>query len=330
MDEPASVTSLLIFARALYFGSGMMLVSAAVFGSLIPVPVGASASGQAWLKRFQRRLRAIFLTAAALLATAAVLWFWAAAAGMSGTSLRAALDSATMSTVLFQTRFGTVCEVRTGLFVLLAVLAWHDGAPGRWSGHLTRKIQSFMGLTAMALLASVAWTGHAGAAGGAAFPWTLIADSIHLLAAAIWPAGLLFFAWILSSGLSQQNPMPLSSLIVVARRFSAVSLAAVVVLAMTGFIDTFFLVHSFRAMVDTAYGRVLCLKITVFLIMLAIAAGNRFRLLPQLGRAIHAPAPAEAISVVSRLRRFVRLEVGLAAGIVLIVAFLGMLSPAAH
>jgi putative copper resistance protein D len=218
--------------------------------------------------------------------------------------------------------------VRMGLFVLLAVLAWFHGSARRFPGPRTHMIEGCATLMTAALLASVAWTGHAGAAGGGAFPWTLIADSIHLLAGAIWPAGLLFFAWILSSGLPQQNPMPLSDLIAVARRFSAVSLAAVVVLAATGLFDTFFLVHSLGAMVGTAYGRVLCLKIFVFFIMLVIAGWNRFRLLPLLASARDEPTPVTAMSVVRQLRHFVRFELGLAAGIVVIVAFLGTLPPA--
>jgi putative copper resistance protein D len=329
MDEPATVTGLLIFARAIYLGSGMVLVNAAVFRWLIlsraVVPTGGAT--QPWRERFRRRLRTTFLVSAALLAVATVLWFWAVAAEMSGTSLLDALDRTTWTTVLFQTHFGSVCEARIALFVLLAGPAWHFCRADSSLKYAAFPIDVATSLVSAALLASVAWTGHAGAMGGGAFPWTLIADSIHLLAGAIWPAGLLFFAWILSSTRARENPAPLPAATAIAQRFAVVSLAAVVVLTATGLVDTFFMVRSFGAMISTPYGRVLCLKLALFAVMLAFAGWNRFRLLPLLQAANEGTTRDRADFVLGQLRRFVRIELGLAAGIVIVVAFLGTMAP---
>jgi putative copper resistance protein D len=316
MDEPASVTSLLLLARTLYLGSGMLLVNATVFRWLILAP----GPGDASLPLFRRQLRGIFLVSAALLFIAAVLWFWATAAAMNGTSLADSVGYASWSPVLFQTRFGLVCEIRLGLFALLAVLAWNYR-------RRPPALEAATSLVAATLLVSVAWTGHAGAATGAAFPWTLIADSLHLLAGTIWPAGLLFFSWILSSGLIREAPTTAPVVIAIARRFSAVSLVAVLVLALSGVIEACFIMRSFDALVTTLYGRVLCLKLVVFAVMLALAAWNRFRLLPQLDPSQAELEPTSTVLVLHQLRRFVRIEWALAAGIIAIVALLGTLAP---
>jgi copper resistance protein D len=327
MDEPVSVTSLLLLARGLYLGSGMVLVNATVFRWLILAPVLATEPGGAGPISFRQRLRGTFLVSAALLFVAAILWFWATAADMGGTSLGEALDYGAWSPVLFQTRFGLVCEMRLGLFALLAALAWNFC---RMLGSQTRStpaLEGFTSLVAAALLASVAWTGHAGAAGGAAFPWTLIADSLHLLAGTVWPAGLLFFSWILSSCLTREAPTAAPLVIAIARRFSAVSLIAVIVLALTGTVEACFIVRSFGALVTTLYGRVLCLKLATFVAMLALAAWNRFRLLPRLTLGNDETKSTRPTIILRQLRRFVRIEWALAAGIIAIVALLGTLAP---
>jgi len=327
MDDPVSVTSLLLLARALYLGSGMVLVNATVFRWLILAPILATEPGDASLLRFQRRLHGTFLVSVALLFIAAVFWFWATAADMGGTSLDEALDYETWSPVLFQTRFGLVCEIRLGLFALLAALAWNYCRAIVSPHRPPRAIEAFISLVAAALLASVAWTGHAGAATGTAFPWTLIADSLHLLAGTVWPAGLLFFSWILSSCLAREAPAAAPLAVAIARRFSAVSLIAVIVLALTGTVEACFIVRSFGALVTTLYGRVLCIKLAVFTAMLALAAWNRFRLLPRLNLGNNETESTRSTLILRQLRRFVRIEWALAAGIIAIVALLGTLAP---
>ena len=322
----AMVASLLLLARALYLGSGMLLVNATVFRWLILAPALAPGPGDAAL-RSRQQLRGLFLVSAAMLFIASLLWFWATAAAMSGTSLGDALPYASWSPVLFQTRFGLVCEIRLGLFAGLATLAWSYCRAQSRPTRPSRALEAATCLLAAALLASVTWTGHAGAMSGAAFPWTLIADSIHLLAGTVWPAGLFFFSWILTSGLVRENPTAAPAVIAIARRFSVVSLVAVLVLAFSGTVEACFIVRSFRALATTPYGRVLCLKLIVFIVMLALAAWNRCRLLPQLTPARNETEPKRTLTILRQLRRFVRIEWALAAGIIAIVALLGTLAP---
>ena len=52
-------------------------------------------------------------------------------------------------------------------------------------------------ILAAALVTSLAWLGHAGASEDGHRPWMLACDVAHLLAAGVWPAGLLPFALLL-------------------------------------------------------------------------------------------------------------------------------------
>jgi copper resistance protein D len=90
--------------------------------------------------------------------------------------------------------------------------------------------------------------------------------------------------------------------------------------AVTGIINTSNLAGTVPALVDTEYGRLLLLKISIFIAILGPAAVNRLWLLPRL----------PATDAVRQLRRNVLLEIGLATAIVLIVGALGTMPPGEH
>jgi putative copper resistance protein D len=319
----AATSSLLILARALQFGAGMTLVTVAAFRAFVLLPSFARENDDARLALAPclRQLWQIFLFALVTYLVSGLLLFWTVAAGMSGSSLSDALNRGTLSTVLFQTRFGEVTLWRAGFLILFILVL-----PIRpWT--LRRRLSLIdiaSGLLAVALFVSIAWTGHAASAGGAAQPWTLAADALHLLAASIWPAGLLPFTLFLSFAGRDLMAAHLPPVLKTARCFSAVSFVTVFLLAATGIVNAFFLVGSFSALVGSLYGRVLCLKLLLFAAMLVIAAQNRWRLLPGL----FAPSqPAASCFILKRLRHFVLAELSLAVAVVLVVALLGTLPP---
>ena len=71
---------------------------------------------------------------------------------------------------------------------------------------------------------------------------------------------------------------------------------------------------------ETDYGRLLLLKIALFVAMVAIASINRLRLTPGLPKT----------EAVHRLDRNTRVELALGLAIIAIVSVLGLLSPAVH
>jgi copper resistance protein D len=64
-------------------------------------------------------------------------------------------------------------------------------------------------------------------------------------------------------------------------RFSSLGIASTGTLVVTGIVNSWFLVGSVDALTDSGYGRMLSLKLLLFLAMLSIAAVNRFRLTPR-------------------------------------------------
>jgi predicted PurR-regulated permease PerM len=121
------VTVLLTFSRALHIGSGLMLVTVVAFRWLILLPAFSESSEQEWtlFTPLFSRLNRIFVSAGIILVLSGMMLFWAAAAGMSGTSLEGSLDTGTLCTVAFQTQFGHVFLGRFALSILLGVITWH-------------------------------------------------------------------------------------------------------------------------------------------------------------------------------------------------------------
>jgi putative copper resistance protein D len=84
------------------------------------------------------------------------------------------------------------------------------------------------------------------------------------------------------------------------------------------------LVGSIHALFTTLYGRLLLVKLTLFAILIAIGARNRFLI-----TATPLKAPAGR-NVLSQLRRNVICEAWLGFAVVTIVACLGVTPPARH
>jgi putative copper resistance protein D len=135
-----------------------------------------------------------------------------------------------------------------------------------------------------------------------------------VIAAAAWVGGLVCLADAL------RRPLTADQAAVMARRFSALGLVTVSGLLASGVINTWFLVGSIGRLVGTGYGRVLMLKLALFVAMVAIAAVNRWHVVPRLA----------AAGAVSTLRRNALVEAALGMLAVMVVAWLGVQPPAAH
>jgi putative copper resistance protein D len=168
-------------------------------------------------------------------------------------------------------------------------------------------------LAALAL-ASLAGTGHAGLPGGVAGVAHRFADAGHLLAAGVWLGGLLALATLLAGADADVGRLLL--------RFSGVGYAAVATLVLSGVANAWFLVGSIERLVGTPYGRLLLVKIALFLAMAALAAANRFWITPRF-----AASPADA-RWLSQIKRHVWLEQGFGLLVVAVVSVLGVLQAA--
>ena len=172
-------------------------------------------------------------------------------------------------------------------------------------------------------LASLAWAGHAGAATGPFAGIHLLTDLVHLVASAVWPGGLLPLAvWFLVSERGRENGAVNYAVVY---RFSAISLGTVVVLAVSGLLNSLFMLKRFSDFYGTTYGQILTGKIILFLFMIGLGAQNR--------RLLKAQRPSEALRIKQsnfvQLFRNVWIESALAFAVFGLAGTLGTIGPPA-
>ena len=246
------------------------------------------------------------------------IWLALQTAAMSGESYGEAMMSGLMITVLNETQFGLVSEIRLVLAILLAVCLTYDRAPlSRWLS---------LGL-ALSLVAAIAWTGHAASTPRKLGYLHLTADALHLAAAAAWIGGMVPLALLLNADRRSQVSARASLEHDAVRRFSSLGIVSVATLIGSGVINTWILVGSFRGLIEPGYGWILLFKIAAFAIMLAFAAVNRFWLTPRLAAASASTAHRDALR---GLTRNSLIEIALGLVIFAAVGVLGTLHPAAH
>jgi copper resistance protein D len=243
----------------------------------------------------------VALVALALLS--GVGWFVLTAGSMAG-DLSQALAPATLAAVVSQTDFGPLWLARLGL--IAAIAPWVALSPARPPHPLLSTAASGLAV------ASLAATGHARIGDGAIGILHIGADALHLVAAGAWLGGIVGLAAMLCGEADAQAAAAVRSV-------SRLGYAAVAVLLASGLVNAWTLLSGPAALLLTDYGRLLGVKILLFLGMLGLAAINRLWLAPRLGSE-HAPA------VAAKLRRNVLVELALGVAVVAIVSALGTLS----
>jgi putative copper resistance protein D len=245
----------------------------------------------------------------ALLSALAIIPF--IASEMAGSDA-AALDPGTWRAVLLTTAFGHVWRWR--LVFAAALLGLCFVQPGQWQVRAAT-------LAALLLLASLGLVGHAAAdmGGGTMHELNQMA---HLTAAGLWLGGLLPLGILLRRAVRADGAAYVPLARAALPHFSQIGYVAVGLLVLTGTVNSVMLVGSFPAMVETPYGRLLLVKITLFIAMIGLAFINRFRLLPRL-------KDARLASVSLRtLCRSVIAEQALGVAILGVVSVLGTWPPA--
>jgi len=307
-------TAVLVLARTLHIGSAMMLFTLPYFMLVILRPVFAADPVESH-DSFCRGVIKWLWVALILEAVSGFIWFWFVAAQMSGQSPWGIPDPADLNTVLGQTQFGRVWLGRAIVGVVLGVAL--SFVARRKTVLPSRPALLNCLVISGCLLISLAWAGHA-AAGVHHHALHLLADALHLLIGSIWPMGLIPLACFLWRIDRRNQILPADQDIRVLQRFSHISLLAVLILLVTGFINGWLMLGSWKALVTTTYGRLLLGKVLVVGIMICLGAVNRLCLLPRI---------RDAPLMFQALRRVIIVESCLALVVLLIVGAMGMTSP---
>ena len=307
----------LIDARALHFATTILATGTLFFRLFVAEPAFRAAGDNPPPEMQTLRRRWSWLILASLLGAAlsVLAWLVLLAASVYGKPVIEVCLNGGIWTVLNGTRFGQVSVVRLVLMILLALAL---GRPAMAAAPMRRPVVA--AALAIALLTSLALLGHSGAAPGLVGQFHLAADTLHLMAAGVWVGGLPPLAMLLASARrSQALGWPAVTATAV-RRFSLLGIASVGTLLVTGIINAVSLVGNIGALFHSDYGQLLLVKIGLFLLMVGIAAINRFRLTPRLA----------AATTIGRLQRNSMAETVLGLGVLLVVGALGTMPPASH
>jgi copper resistance protein D len=304
------VNGFLVATRAIHFASTLIVFGGIAVALFVARPARQGAERRALaMQSVERVTRVMLLWVLAISVLSALLWLALEAPLMSGEKLEDALTGPIFGIVVSQTWFGRVLIVRLALAILLI----------RWLAVGARKVPVGALAIAAAYLALPALAGHAAGGQGSERYFRIVADMVHLLAAGAWVGALPGLAIVL---IAARREAAIESAARAARRFSTLGTISVATLVVTGTINSFYLVRSLDALMDTEYGRLLLAKLALVAAMLGLAAVNRWSLSPRLGG-----GDAAALGA---LTRNTVLEVIAGIAVVAIVGVLGITVPAMH
>jgi copper resistance protein D len=297
----------LVFARWIHFAATAMAAGTVGLTVLVAEPA-ARMRAPAGFAVLRRQLVMVTWGALALAILSGAAWLALLASDILGASLVDVCLHGGAWPVIADTRFGMVWCVRLLLALFLSVLLL-------WPALETIQLAAAAGFMALPAL-----TGHAGATPGIAGDIHLVADMVHLLAAGAWLGGLPAFVLILRHAASSDEPTWREFAVRITRRFSVLGILCVAALLASGIVNSWNLLSGPRDLVATDYGRLVALKIGLFVAMVAIATVNRFYLTPGLPE----------WGALRALKRNSLAELGLGLCVLLFVGMLGTLPPSVH
>jgi copper resistance protein D len=236
---------------------------------------------------------------AALAGIAASLWWMLESIAAMAAMPVGQLDRELISAVLEATPLGNVLAIRLIALAIAAVALW-------------RRRRVAGALAASLALATSAWTGHAGATEAGLGSLHRASDVLHLLAAATWLGALILFLFAAIRGGDRKR------LVLHLVGFANTGSAIVLLLLLTGVANTL-IIAGWPVDWSTDWLKLLTVKVVLFLLMLGLAANNRWRLAPKLDR--------EPSGSLRALRLSLLAETGAALAIVAVVGWLGTYTP---
>jgi copper resistance protein D len=313
----------LIVVRDIHFASSVVVAGIVSFDLFIAAPIlrtdlrlpaTATSFGEITQRILSLSLGASFISALA--------WLGLLSSRIAGKPFDEVVASGTLWIILTRTQFGMAFAARIVLAALLSgfLLQRCNIKPG--TAMLRRVLPA---LLAGGYLGLLAFSGHGQEGLGFERYVHVASDFLHLIAAGLWLGGLIPLAALLALLSRFREQFWVTAACEVGSRFSTLGILAVGMLLTTGVINASFLIGGIQNLIDTSYGRLLSLKIALFVAMVGLAGINRLQLLPRLcGEA----KIDQTILTVRQLLRGVLAELTLGLGIILIVGMLGTIAPA--
>jgi copper transport protein len=213
----------------------------------------------------RRRARMRKLLGAGLITAvgSTILWLLLQGPYVAGEPLSRLLDRELLAATSHSS-FGAWTQLRLYLYLLLAAILWPSGA---LESRLTRWLAA---VSIIAVAATFSGTGHAAASG---MVFDRVVDTVHVLAAGIWVGGLL--ALVVSATRAGAGRPTIEAF----ERFSRWALASVLVLVVTGVMNSLLRLDDIEQLWRSEYGRLLAAKVLLVAGAVAAAWASRNRLL---------------------------------------------------
>lgn len=336
------LTPLSVIVLWLDFAGFTTLIGTLAFQYLIIRPAFLSPRE---FERCEGRLRRVEAGAIALVALASILELLLRALIMGGGLLSNVAGA--LPSMLLETRYGVIWIARIGLLGLLGMAWWLRVLGVAATPRFTRIARmgrvgllgmtwwlrllgvttsprfigaSLLGASVVAL--TTTFSGHAADWGDVTLP--VLIDWLHLLAISTWLGGLLVLGFVLRAVLLLAGTEDAARLFaLIARQFSRIASVCVAVFLATGLLHPRLRLMSFSTLFKIPYGWTLLIKLSLVLLVLGLAALNRYYFLPRLGRSSGARARLMVTTVG-------RIEWLLAIGVLACSALLTQLTPAHH
>jgi copper transport protein len=255
---------------------------------------------------------------ALIAASATFLDLFVLAAETQGLTPFGGVELALVARLALRTTVGQLALARIACLVLAAAATRVPG-PSRWS------IVAVLGAGA---LWCTALTSHAAAQPATRIP-AITAQLAHIAAGAVWIGVLAHLLAARPSIVAQTRPSCLALIAEIVRRFSPVALAAASVLLVSGTYAAVRNLHARAALLTSAYGLTLLVKLLMVIPVLVAGAINYRLVRPHLLRLAGTSglAPEEGTAWLRRFGRMLELEVTAGVLVVIVAGILGSVSP---
>ncbi len=247
-----------------------------------------SESNQQVRQRFEQRF-SLLLLLALLLANVGVLL--GQALDITGGNVAAAFAPTVLSTLVTSGRFGVYWLMRMIVLILAMRLALYQlqlyrsqrATHARLTNHILPWANLLLGL---AFFIAMAMSSHAAAVNTHIAPYAIIADWLHLVAAALWVGGMMYIAASYLPMLRKRSTAEQARLLVtVLPYYTPWAIAGVVIMAVTGPFSATVQLTSWEQLLTTAYGRALVVKTLLVGALLLTSAIHVLLLRPRLKKA---------------------------------------------
>jgi copper resistance protein D len=316
------VANPLILVRDIHLASTVIVAGIIFFDLFIASPLWRTMRPISTTQsRFQSSTEKALWLGLVLSISSALAWLGLLSMRIGHKSFGGAIADGTVWLVLSQTQFGIAWQLRLLFGVLLAACLL---LRSKSDSSLTNGLTILAGLCVGAYLGSLAFAGHGAEGLGGEQNVHLVADFLHLIAAGLWLGSLIPLALLLVYLCRFREDGWVSVAAGVGSRFSTLGILAVGILLASGTINAALLLGEMRSLIETEYGRLLLLKILLFVAMAGLAVVNRQCLLPRLS---DRAGPDNAENAVRKLVQSALIEIALGLAIICIVGLLGIMPP---